>query len=186
MVWASDLDSTAAMAWPGGVSMPRDRRLVPPRRPGDAIALPGRTSSAFDHGGIAGNHANRHDLRTYWRHHIVVADLVGHSRLFLPPEMMPCLGPDRRHSAAAAGSTGMKSRWRDPDTLPCRGYGSGSSGWPLRAAGAVGKMTFCLDRKAEPEYGGYHQAAATDIHAGHGLTCTLDFVNQEAGMDNAT
>jgi hypothetical protein len=80
----------------------------------------------------------------------------------------------------------MKSRWREPDALPCRCSGSGSFGGPPRAADGAGKVTFSLERKAEAEYGGYRQAAVTDIHARHGLACALDFVNQEAGMDKAT
>ncbi len=45
------------------------------------------------------------------------------------------------------------------------------------AADANDKITFGLDWKAEAEYGGYYQAAATGIYARHGLDVTI----QEGG-----
>jgi NitT/TauT family transport system substrate-binding protein len=44
--------------------------------------------------------------------------------------------------------------------------------WPL-AASANDHVTFGLDWKAEAEYGGYYQAAATGIYAKHGLDVTI-------------
>ena len=49
-------------------------------------------------------------------------------------------------------------------------------GWVLGLAGgawAQDRVNFGLDWKAEAEYGGFYQAAATGIYARHGLEVTI-------------
>jgi NitT/TauT family transport system substrate-binding protein len=45
--------------------------------------------------------------------------------------------------------------------------------WHPPGAAAADKISFGLDWKAEAEYGGYYQAAATGIYAKHGLEVTI-------------